>query len=224
MIFGQIVAISVAQSLFFASLSRRSTGQTLPSSPKGRRVLLPSAPVPPRPSTLLIACILVSFVTVAATPTLFPTKWFLPNLLFMHLLLVVPLLPSVPTMGHPMSFGRLYAVIAVLSTLLRIPTYLEVLTFPLTPATPRELATIIYTTFFDHPAQTSISYDVLCTSVVVCLWTVINEARRKDASLVGCASVVGVLALTPVLGIGATSAAYLALQEAVVEEPKSKGS
>ena len=97
MLIGQLVAISVAQNLFAAALALSRPGHILAAKPQGRSLaILPARASATGPSWILTAGVLGSLVTVALTPSTVGKWTFLPNLLVMHVLLLAPLLPSLP--------------------------------------------------------------------------------------------------------------------------------
>lgn len=191
MLLGQVVAISTAWSLFNLALV------LIPAytSTKTRDPVLPPC---------LTIPVLLSLLTVSLSPYTTPAT-FLPNLLAMHALAVLPLLPiPLVTLGrlspHSTSF---YALIALLSTLLRIRTTISVLaslgitTSPLFslryPAdavlglwnAPGTVLGQAWETLHSHPAQASIGWDVVWTSVAWLAWGVCGErgAEVKHWSL-----------------------------------------
>jgi hypothetical protein len=84
MLLGQLVAISVATNLFFLALVPLAKKRTRAAPPAGARSSVPS---------VLWLSVLASLVTVSLVPHSLQHDYFLANLLVMHALLVLPLLP-----------------------------------------------------------------------------------------------------------------------------------
>lgn len=157
MLLGQMVAISVALSLFLIALSIR---------PRNR----PSQWAPP---TLYVP-LFASMATIYLVPSTVGTDRFLPNLLAMHALLVVPLLPISPARdstnpARPMdiSFTTLYALLITAALALHVPQ-----TAHLLRRLPEEmsLSSYLYARIFSHPAQASISLDVVWVAITLTSW------------------------------------------------------
>ncbi|KAF8588509.1 hypothetical protein K439DRAFT_1658511 [Ramaria rubella] len=185
MLLGQVVAISVAWSLLNLALV------IIPpkaGARAGRAVTgLPLS---------LTAPVLLSLLTVSLSPYTSATT-FLPNLLAMHALLMVPLLPfpplTLPALSpRPTSF---YTLVALLSTLLRTRTTLAVLSsLHITSSPffslqhPMDVVVALWNapgvvygaaweTLHGHAAQASIGWDVVWTSVVWLAWGLCGEGR-----------------------------------------------
>lgn len=222
MLLGQVVAVSFAQTLFFAALALSPKGRTLPKAPQGRNLALPPNASPARPSWILCGCTFASLATVALTPLLFGTPYFLPNLLVMHALLLLPLLPHfAKSQSGPIAYSTLYLSFALLSLLLRLPTYSSLLSIP--SSLPKLLASLsalpskVIFTLFEHPAQSSIGFDVVFASASFVVWMLVDSAECGTASG-GSWITVGMLgALTPVVGVAVTGSLYLAMRELEME-------
>jgi hypothetical protein len=115
MLLGQLVAISAASNLFYLALSR---SPSVPSS-------APSKSVETRTTPLLYAPLLLSLLTIAISPHT-STETFLPNLLAMHALLVVPLLAYAPVSASQrrpnIRLSTLVAVLTLTNVLIRFRT------------------------------------------------------------------------------------------------------
>ncbi|KAL8283870.1 hypothetical protein RQP46_005302 [Phenoliferia psychrophenolica] len=215
MLLGQIVAISVAQNLFFAAHSLALPGRTLASKPQGRTLAVPRASPPQNagPSWLLCACVLASLSTVAYTPSTLNSPSFLVNLLVMHVLLILPLLPSIPSSTGPrISYAQLYLATAAIALLLRIPTYLSLLP-SLSLANATNLARDAVKTLYEHPAQTSIGYDVVWASASFVVWMAVEFGRREHRTFGGLLAVIGLALATPVVGVAVSGGVFLAWRE-----------
>jgi hypothetical protein len=167
MLLGQVVAISVASNLFFAAVVLRRASSLerdskQPPSIRGRR---PQALVPPG----AYIPILLSHLTVMISPTVAhpSSNWFLPNLLTMHLLIVLPLLmtPSENATPNPnpssMSAQTLYLLLAALALVPRAQTYRSLAVLDQSFS---GLAQGLWATLHEHAAQSSIGYDVVWTT------------------------------------------------------------
>lgn len=226
MLLGQVVAISFAQSLFIAKLSslNRQIDSTRPSINLKDSKAESKLPIPSSlnndietPSIVLCTCVYLSLFTVALTPLSVHTSYFLPNLLIMHALLIIPLLPtfSSSTSKGPISYSTLYLSIAFLSLLTLIPTYSKLFplnsllsTSPLT--TLQQLKTQAIYTLFEHPAQSSIGFDVVFTSLSFLIWILLEFRNLSFKNILLGGLVVG---MTPIVGIGVSGSLYLGLRE-----------
>lgn len=145
MILGQLVAISVASNLFYvAILGAYPAGLRLP----GRTVSLSVA----GPIGLSVLTVFLSPYTNSTT--------FLPNLLSMHALLIVPLIS--PPFGRHVKLADLYYYLFVVGALLRIKAYVALGSF-------RAILQLPFT-LHSHPAMSSIGYDIIWTSLSLALW------------------------------------------------------
>ncbi|KAF8603185.1 hypothetical protein BDV93DRAFT_523538 [Ceratobasidium sp. AG-I] len=173
MLLGQFVAISVASNLFFAAviLNRPTSScergsKPAPHKPKpalegtstSKQTLVPSRVYVP---------IFLSHLTILISPLVAgpDSRWFLPNLLIMHLLLIVPLLnltaPPVRTRSS-ISTHTFYIILAALAFVPRAQTYLSLSELGFSGA---GLLQGLWSTLHEHPAQSSIGYDVVWTTI-----------------------------------------------------------
>lgn len=169
MLFGQVVAISVASNLFYLAVLFASP----PVSSKARSKNNNTVTAPFR----LWFPVIISLVTVHYSPILAKTTYFLPNLLAMHGLIVLPLFfpgsnPAVTIIDPPkgrfsIPLAAFYTAIALSSALIRAPVVLRTLAknspFP-------TVTSALFATLHAHPAQSSIGYDVIWTSVSFLVW------------------------------------------------------
>jgi hypothetical protein len=153
MLFGQLVAISVATNLFLLALAPSS--RRWPAAPRT------TATVPP----ILWLSVLASLVTVFLVPHSLRHDYFLSNLLAMHVLVVIPLipLPVAPTGGHLHIRTRtLYLLVGLLCFIARARTVLWTKT--------EAGAGTLWAVLNSHPAQASIGWDVVWTTVAFLVW------------------------------------------------------
>lgn len=188
MLLGQIVAISVASNLFYIAVLVFSS-----STPTSTT----ASPLSITPSFYIVFS--VSLLTITASPTLAYTNGFLENLLAMHAVLFLPFI-SPAIISQPItteSLALIYAGIETGSFFLRVKSYADVLSIPLISSTflfsPSQylltlssslssplfseklhaLPNSIITTLYSHPAQSSISWDIVWTSVSFIAWAIL---------------------------------------------------
>ncbi|KAH8999916.1 hypothetical protein EDB86DRAFT_2908315 [Lactarius hatsudake] len=155
MLLGQLVAISVATNLFFLAL--------VPPAKEKKKAASAASSVP----LVLWLSVLASLGTVMLVPHSLRHDYFLSNLLVMHALLVLPLLPlpasSPRAMCLRMPARTLYWLVALLSAAARVRT---VTMFGSLTAGPGTLWAVLKS----HPAQASIGWDVVWTTISVLIW------------------------------------------------------
>lgn len=132
---------------------------------------------------LLWVCVLLSLVTIVMVP-MTSKQTFLPNILVMHGLILLPLLS--PGQKGPgwlsMSPKTLYSICAMFSLILRVKS-LRILF----SQSPKHL----WVTLHAHPAQSSIGWDVVWTTFSFAWWASLDVSR----SLLS-------LAMLPFLSVG----------------------
>ncbi|KAJ7713210.1 hypothetical protein B0H16DRAFT_1621993 [Mycena metata] len=173
MLLGQFVAISVASNLFYLALVLTPR---LPSPSSSH--MLSSFPAP----VVLWLPVLLSFGTVTMSP--FTSEHsFLPNLLLMHTLIILPLL--VPDCLFPLAqasaqtrsrFGislkTLYIVVFGAALVLHARATGQAAGDPLVSV--KNLALKAWDVLHSHPAQLSIGWDVIWTSILFVVWLVLH--------------------------------------------------
>ncbi|KAF9508014.1 hypothetical protein BS47DRAFT_1303334, partial [Hydnum rufescens UP504] len=115
------------------------------------------------------------------------TKWFLPNLLVMHALLLPPLLSSASSRLQPKLLSiptqTLYVIIATLSLLIRSRTLASTPYFSDAVKAPLSAGTLylenLWSTLHSHPANSSLGYDVIWTAVSYLIWVASGEDGTK---------------------------------------------
>ena len=174
MVLGQLVAISVATNLFFLTLV--ITSQTKEQK-KGTRSTSISPP-------FLWFSVLAALVTVGLSPYT-TEKTFLPNLLVMHVLLVLPLLPFTYDICSQLSIRikTLYILTALVSHVLRVHT--TVIAYDSLPEDAQSVSGFLssaWTVLHSHPAQSSIGWDVIWTTISVIVWFVLAPLSDSPAA------------------------------------------
>jgi hypothetical protein len=214
MILGQVVAISVASNLFYFALS---LSQTHPTSSAKSRFATPS----------LWLSILASLITVALSPHT-TQQTFLPNLLAMHALIIIPLLSPQPTEDNPSRFSinvkSLYILIAATSLALRVRTTIfAVLSLPASSRSiPGFLASAVET-LYAHPAQSSIGWDMIWTSISFIAWICLKPSPSSEPASVSKIAANAPLAIVTMSLASAAVATPWALHEAEGQrQPDSK--
>lgn len=167
-----------------------------------------------RPSWSLIMSLSIALATIGLTPSLVPTPYFLPNLLVMHIILLVPFYTSTHSSAGPLTYSQLYYLLALANLALRIPTYSNVLTFPLTMEAVESFSRSQIEVFMSLPSQASISFDVVCSSISFLVWMMVATAKgRGPLGPADYLAVNGIVAMTPITGIGFTGALFLGWRE-----------
>ncbi|TYJ53573.1 hypothetical protein B9479_005777 [Cryptococcus floricola] len=191
MLLGQLVAMSVATALFLVALS-----------------LHPRTSSNPRKIPFIIAIPLtLAFVPAWLLPQHVGTESFMNSLLWLHGALLLPLISpaksgpdgQVESNGVPLSL--LYPVIVGLMGFIHIPATQELF---LRLPTSRTFSSHLLQVLFSHPAQASVSLDVVWVALVVTSWFVITgptALRIAKAALVG---IVGALFTARYLGVNWT--------------------
>jgi len=178
MLLGQVVAISVASNLFYMAICL--------SAPPSRSEKSNSPFLAP---LALWLSIILSLITVGISP-LTSERTFLPNLLLMHAFLIVPLVSRAPTRlvgKNAFSIGvpTLYSLITILALVLRIRTIMSVISdLPKENQTLKMLAISVWRVLHSHPAQSSIGWDVIWTTISFLVWRVLGP-RAKGPDYLG---------------------------------------
>ncbi|KAL9542523.1 hypothetical protein MBANPS3_008573 [Mucor bainieri] len=171
MLIGQVVAISFASSLFFA-------------------VLLAYAPITNKePSPRLLKTLTLTSVggilTVVLSPYVADTEAFMVNLLIMHVLLIFPLVYVESSSALSSKSASLYAIILYsLAAGANLSIYANqwfqclATLAPLGQHTWYEIYHTALTTFFGHPAQSSVSSDIVCMQFISVAW--MFTASKRD--------------------------------------------
>lgn len=175
MLLGQLVAISVASNLFYCAVlgsEARKNKEKLRHSTKA--------------SIMLSACTIVSLLTVWNSPRT-SQETFLPNLLTMHVLIVLPLLPWFTSLqSSAMSLETIYAIVAAISFALRIrTTHSAFYSLPQSSQNIPGFLTELWTVLHSHPAQSSIGWDVIWTSISFLVWSLQSPSFQTSPVFAG---------------------------------------
>ncbi|KAI8146142.1 hypothetical protein BJV82DRAFT_665943 [Fennellomyces sp. T-0311] len=198
MLLGQVVAISTSSALFFAVVLAFPRSDLVGPS----RFL----------NNTLLLCIAGGMVTVVLSPFVAESKWFMPNLLVMHLLLVFPLLPSKPAVYRYTEQAIFVTGIYMLSAGASLAIYVHQVASYLfaTNSSVTEVVVAMIETFFSHPAQSSISSDVLWVNILCMMWMAVDTLAKNGAISL---NIWVLLATTPILSATVTMPVFLALSE-----------
>ncbi|CAO3598855.1 unnamed protein product [Absidia cylindrospora] len=225
MIFGQVVAISTSSALFFTVCLLYQTQPVLTTTTNTKTT----------PSWILIGLLfLVSMgglITVDRTPGLTASDEFLPNLLLMHGLLVLPLLYLAITNNatiaattderkkstqqqhhHLKSYAIIILYIVGAMTNMYLISQQWRRTVDLTTTHPLAIISNLVRVFLQHPAQSSISSDVVCVHVISVAWMLV-DARTARTVTVPFWPVISLVACTPILSPSVTLPLYFAIHE-----------
>ncbi|KAK0472761.1 hypothetical protein IW261DRAFT_1506779 [Armillaria novae-zelandiae] len=151
MLLGQVVAISVAANLFHLAILLSPQY----SKPKPRGTAPPILWVP----------VICSLLNVFISPFT-NEETFLPNLLAMHAVLMLPLLLPPAGRSFSISYSSLYSIILISAVVMRSKTtYLAIseTDFP-------SFLISAFETLHSHPAQSSIGYDVVWSTISFVAW------------------------------------------------------
>jgi hypothetical protein len=200
MLLGQLVAISVAANLFYLALALSRPSLSSTQKP---------APHVVSPSVWLTA--LLSLITIGIVPFT-SDRTFLPNLLIVHALQFIPLIiPGIATPGHKprlfISLRKLYLIVTLFAFALRARTVFEALSsFPARARTPYGVMSTAWSVLHSHPAQSSIGWDVIWTTVSFLAWAVLES---RVASVV---EVLQVFVMTTLASVGVAAPWVLGME------------
>ncbi|KAI8990810.1 hypothetical protein BDF20DRAFT_3840 [Mycotypha africana] len=220
MLLGQVVAISVASSLFFYVM------------------LFYPIVAHRQPSVTLLKILqlttLGGIITVIISPFVASTDGFLPNLLVMHALLVIPLIYTSTSKSWTISndpvdrensiitkvsvmITSLYVMAAAANISIYINQWMECLsTVDLGGQSLTSIALIIVntliSTFFGHPAQSSISYDIVCMQLISIAWMIVYNIDSVGKMFT--IPTMALIILTPLFSASVTLPLFMAYIEA----------
>ncbi|KAJ6460962.1 hypothetical protein C8R45DRAFT_1028785 [Mycena sanguinolenta] len=207
MLLGQLVAISVASNLFYLALVLAGPPSPIPAARPSNQWAPLSLWVP----------VLVSLASVARSPFT-DEHTFLPNLLLMHLFIVVPLLVPDNLFHRPqktflsMQIPTLNVLVFAIAFALHIQATVSALGDQ--ELSISEFAASAWRTLHSHPAQSSIGWDVIWTSISFVVWRVL-EARDSRPLTATC-----LLLATPLVSVGVLAPHVLRPTEEDLQEKK----
>ncbi|KAI0697448.1 hypothetical protein BC835DRAFT_1338119 [Cytidiella melzeri] len=164
MLLGQVVAISVAANLCHVAISLSPAPQLKPTT---------------SPPLILWLSVCASLVTVVFSP--YTTEGtFLPNLLIMHFFIVLPLIFPLKTSGKSYATSTIYAAVALFSIALHTwTTGRALLALPQHMRSLAGFAQFAVEIFYSHPAQSSISWDVVWTFISLSAWLYLSPVDKS---------------------------------------------
>lgn len=195
MLLGQIVAISFAQNLFFATIlvSRQPRPTDGAKKNKTNAQDLTAAWSPPLYSEVLPVAI--SLISTVLVPTVAHTKYFMLILLVPHLLLFVPavLRPSrsstigtlskshneEATLRRYVSFFQWYTMACVIIQAHSTFLVLQDKGHDISAVSLRTLVKDLPSVIYEHPAVGSVSWDVIYCTVTAVAWIIVNNGNPK---------------------------------------------
>ena len=211
MLLGQIVAISVAANLFYLAC--------LLAPPPTLKRDRDSAKAGPK----LWLSVLLSLTTVALSP-MTNERTFLPNLLVMHALLFVPLFLSregpvvekPPTkVGHSttnkeieeekfaLDVNYLYRIVHLASAAIHFRTALTTVKYLREGSFEFHIPEAAWKVLHSHPAQSSIGWDIVWTSISFTAWMATRPTHPSHSSKYVATSYT--LIATPIASVGVTA-------------------
>lgn len=191
MLLGQIVAISFSQNLFFATILVSRQPRPTDGTKQKKSDAHDSAWSPPWYAEVLPVGI--SLISTVLVPTVTHTKYFMLMLLVPHLLLFVPtiLRPSRTSPVHGkiyserrmvqryVAFFQWYAVACVIiqahSTFLVLQEMGREISFE----SVRTLAASLPSVIYEHPAVSSVSWDVIYCTISAVAWIAVNGGNPQ---------------------------------------------
>ncbi|OBZ88829.1 hypothetical protein A0J61_03121 [Choanephora cucurbitarum] len=188
MLLGQVVAISFASSLAFAVILAYPASKE-PSDDLLKRIVL---------------CIVGGLGTVVLSPFVAKGEGFMLNLLTMHILLILPLFQTkTSSTKQPMVIMMIYVFASGANLMIYLQQWYQCLS-SLSSFWPSTILEQLITVFFHHPAQSSISSDIVCMQLITMTWIWIH--RRTPYAL-------PLLVMTPLLSASVTLPLFFSLME-----------
>lgn len=185
MILGQLVAISVAIALFLTAVYLHE-------------------PIPGRkPKAPLMLCFMLISAQVAMfiLPELADQPAFVYVLGFIHAAVVIPLF-FIPRNGRNESgslpFGGLFTLLVVLAAV--IHTFTTVRVLDMLPAA-KWLPKYLYRILLSHPAQASVSLDVVWCAIILASWWIVNGSTVSIIAKVALVAATGAVGAARYLGV-----------------------
>lgn len=235
----QVVAVSFAQALFFVAVAVNA------SAVPDARPAVPGRPAVQRKRQIsvgLVAALLIGTASTVFVPQTLKltSEWlFLPNLLFLHAVILLPFVPALAKRDKVIAprQSRLYLNFAFIALRFRFPIVFELLntvgssvtsgvlrgtkqpfSFQLVQERLPAVLALEWNTLLHHPAQASISSDVVLTAVGAVAYLAFSgrAARlgvRQGPEQVPATLFVVIAALLPVVGLPSALAIGYAVRE-----------
>lgn len=202
MLLGQLVAISVASNLFYLAI--------VISPPRNQGSLRSVAP--PK----LWLSVLISTATVALSPFTSP-RTFLPNLLLMHTLLVVPLFDQKSIDEKLPRFSinttSLYRIVFIVAIGMRLRTvFAAVASLTYNAQSSYGLLEAEWHTLYSHPAQSSIGWDIIWTTISFIIWDLV-KSQSHLTRMSKAIEIPYLLLASPLASVGVTAPYILRRRE-----------
>ncbi|CAD6588962.1 MAG: asparagine-linked glycosylation protein, partial [Tremellales sp. Tagirdzhanova-0007] len=188
MILAQLVASSVATPLFIAALAVHPRISSDPSKVPVR-LWLPQV---------------LALVTIYLVPQFVGTERFLNNILWMHGLLIVPLLTTLERGIIDIPLSVIYPFLTVIASAIHIRN-----TFQLYRLRDQAVLSQLYWTVFSNPAQTSFSLDVIWVVITLALWSLTTGSTISMGVKSAAATITALAFMTSQTGINWTWAGGL---------------
>ncbi|GAA5880629.1 hypothetical protein JCM3774_000558 [Rhodotorula dairenensis] len=218
MLLGQLVAVSVAQSLFFAAVVSAAAMHA------ANGTLAPIHKTKSQTTYGTLLAILVGTASTVFVPQTVGNWRFLPNLVAMHTAVLLPFVPAVAKLDKPTSprLSRLYLNFAFIAMRFQIPVSMQLLSRgkPLSLdyvlARLPEFYLAEWGVLTSHPAQASISWDVLFATVsalAYLVWSSRSLHSVRPIERVSWQILLAIIAMTPLVGVAASVSIGLAVRE-----------
>ncbi|BGP55157.1 hypothetical protein JCM8202_002784 [Rhodotorula sphaerocarpa] len=216
MLLGQLVAVSFAQSLFFAAIVSAAAMHAENAHPVQKQKA--------QGSLGILAAILIATASSVFVPQTVGDWRFLPNLLAMHLLIVLPFIPAIAKRDRPTSprMSRLYLNFAFIAMRFQVPVAMQLLSdgqplsLELVYSRLPQFYLYAWEVMNAHPAQTSISWDVIFTSISALTYLIWSSRSLQSVRPVERTSwqiLLALVATTPLVGPAVTVSVGLAVRE-----------
>lgn len=202
MIIAQVVAVSTASSLFFLALSQRPTPtKVMPSKKDDDDInsVLPAFEPEPEVTAQTIVPVLLGLFTISTCPAP-KSPDFLSNILILHALLFIPVLPTPFQTDYPrwlkMPTVNVYFAATALSLALRIQSTLFAAS-SLPEIGILEFAKAAFACLQSHPGMATFGWDTIYTTVLFLIWATFGDGTSKPKTK----ALIPVVTATAALGI-----------------------
>jgi hypothetical protein len=201
MLLGQFVAIAVAANLFYLALVLAGPRPAAARPPKFKSTVPPVLWMP----------VIVALGNIAFSPSA-DEQTFLPNLLAMHILLFLPLVApdhlfqNSPHLQFPMKTAGLYFIIFASSMVMHIR--ITNIAFARADSVSDFLRTA-WSVLHSHPAQSSIGWDTIWTSISFIVWTLLRPLEQESRGKIkGLIKAFYLILATPLVSVGVLAALH----------------